>query len=64
MNPGFVEEPKSVMTRGATNISSRLILWSKRRGAWPSSHEIGSIGIVNGLPTIDTRITQVTAFDK
>ena len=65
INPGFfVIEPNSVMTSGALNISSRSILWRKRKGAWPSRHETGSIGLTNGLPTMDTRITQVTAFNS
>ena len=65
INPScFVIEPNSVMTSGVLNISSRSILWRKRKGAWPSRHEIGSIGLTNGLPTMDTRITQVTAFNS
>ena len=65
INPScFVIEPNSVMTSGVLNISSRSILWRKRKGAWPSRHETGSIGLTNGLPTMDTRITQVTAFNS
>ena len=42
----------------------QIDLMKERKGAWPSRHEIGSIGLTNGLPTMDTRITQVTAFNS